>query len=74
MFRTWPGSVGHFDGGMEQIERFLKEHECNLICRSLGLDVRGKALHCAWFVLAPILFRYASADSFYLRIQLQIAG
>ena len=50
VYSTWP--VGHFDGGITQIDRFLREHECNLICQSLGLDIglQRKGLHCEWFV------------------------
>ena len=46
--RTWPGGVGHFDHGSAGIEQFLKEHKCNIICKSIGLSVPSgkKGLHC----------------------------
>jgi hypothetical protein len=46
--RTWPGGVGYFDRGLAGIEQFLKEHECNAICRSLDLSgsSKKKDLHC----------------------------
>jgi len=45
---TWPGGVGYYDTGLTGIESFLNEHECNLICRVIGLSkpLKKKVFHC----------------------------
>jgi hypothetical protein len=41
------GTSGHWDKGQGRIDIYRKEHKCNSMCRSLGLDKEINNAECS---------------------------